>query len=60
MQVLGSSCGSMGRVVASDNRDLRFESSHKQILFSNKLKLYLKDENMEKEAWNSPIFKEVH
>ena len=29
----GSGCGSLGRVVASDTRDMWFESSHWQILF---------------------------
>ena len=31
---LGSGCGSVGRAVASDTRDPRFESSHQQILFT--------------------------
>ena len=31
MDVLGSGCGSVGRAVASDTRDPRFESSHRQI-----------------------------
>ena len=31
---LGSGCDTVGKVVASDTRDLRFESSHRQILFA--------------------------
>ena len=31
---LGSGCGTVGRAVASDTRDPRFESSHWQILFT--------------------------
>ena len=31
---LGSDCGSVGRAVASDNRDPRFESSLQEILFT--------------------------
>ena len=42
--VLGSGCGTVGRAVASDTRDARFESSYLQILFSNNCieKTYLK------------------
>ena len=45
-------CGPVGRAVASDIRDLRFESSHRQYyLLSTVLhKLCRKDENKEKEA----------
>jgi len=31
--ILGSGCGSVGRVIASDTRGLRFESCQQQILF---------------------------
>ena len=30
IQAMGSGCGSVGRVVASDSRDPQFESSHRQ------------------------------
>ena len=31
---LGSDCDAVGRAVASDTRDLRFESSHRQIIYN--------------------------
>ena len=53
-------CGSVGRVVASDIRGPRFESSHRQKLFILNICLlstvYRKDENKEKEAGNGPFF----
>ena len=33
---LGSGCGTVGGVFASDNRDLEFESNHRQFLFALK------------------------
>ena len=56
---LGSSCGSVGRVVATDTRDPWFESSHrKNFLFRTFVyyRLYWKDKNKEKEAVNGPFF----
>ena len=53
----GSGCGSVGREVASDTRDPRFESTHRQIFI---FKLYnRKDKNKEKEkeAGNGPSLK---
>ena len=35
MKVVGSGCGSVGRVVASDAKGPRFESSHRQTLISD-------------------------
>ena len=34
-EVMGSSCGSVGRVVAPETRDWRFKSRHRQNLFTN-------------------------
>ena len=52
---LGSGCGSVGRAVASDTRDLWFESRHQQNFI---YKLYnRKDENKEKEAGSGSSFK---
>ena len=49
---LGSGCGSVGRAVASDTRDLRFKSRHWQNFI---YQLYnRKDENKEKDAGNGP------
>ena len=42
--ILGSGCGSVGRVVASKSRGPQFESSHRNVY----CQLYLKDENKEK------------
>ena len=40
---LGSDCGSVGRAVSFDTRDLQFESSDRQILFTiNSIKIYSK------------------
>ena len=51
----GSGCGSVGRVVASDTRGPRFESSH-FILNILSCQLYSKDENQEKKAGNGQFF----
>ena len=49
---LGSGCGSVGRAVTSDTRDLRFESKHRQNFI---YQLYNRqDENKEKEVGNGP------
>ena len=47
---LGSDCDAVGRAVASDTRDLRFESSHRQIIYNllYYCQLYWKDENKKK------------
>ena len=48
-------CGSVVRAVASDTRDLQFESRHQQNII---YQLYnRKDENKEKEAANAPSLK---
>ena len=53
----GSGCGSVGRAVASNTRDPRFESRHRQSFI---YQLYIrKDENKEKEAGNGPSFKKT-
>ena len=55
---LGSGCGSVGRVVASDSRGPQFESSHRQKFILNiYCQLYWKDKNKEKEAGNGPFLK---
>ena len=54
----GSGCGSVCRVVASDTRGPRFESSHRQTFIGHLFvccQLYWKDENKEKEARNGPF-----
>ena len=57
---MGSGCGSVGRVVASNSRGQRFESSHQQKFILNiYCQLYWKDENKEKEARNGPFKKEL-
>ena len=52
-------CGSVGRAVASNTRDPRFESSHWQkiIYIEHLFTVYRKDENKEKEARNGPFFR---
>ena len=57
--MVGSGCGAVGRVVASDTRGPGFESSHRQLLLNIYLLLTVcrKDENKEKEAGNGPFFK---
>ena len=51
---LGSDCGSVGRAVSFDTRDLQFESSDRQILFTiNSIKNCNETTNIkEKEAGN--------
>ena len=49
----GSGCGSVGRAVASDTWDLRFNDSNWQLLFSVNC-LYCYDENKEKWGWEWP------
>ena len=55
----GSGCRSVGGVVTSDTRDLRFEPRHRQsLIYQIIYQLYLrKDENKEKEAGNGPSLK---
>ena len=49
---LGSGCGSVGRAVASNTRDLSFKSRNRQNII---YQLYnRKDENKVKEAGNGP------
>ena len=52
--ILGSSCGSVGRVVASNTRSPRFESSHQQNFCIKNLYYVncfeIKDKNKEKET----------
>ena len=53
--LLGSGCGSVGRAVASNNRDLRFVSRHRQnFLYQLDSR---KDENKEKAVGNGPSLK---
>ena len=40
--LLGSSCGSVGRAVASDSRGLRFKYRHRQKIIENLLSTVLK------------------
>ena len=49
---LDSGCGSVGRAVASNTRGLQFESSHRQICYTELYfcQLHRNDENEEKEA----------
>ena len=56
--MVGSGCGAVGRVVASDTRGPGFESSHRQLLLNSYLLLTVcrKDEHKEKEAGNGPFF----
>ena len=54
---MGSGGGSVGRAVASNTRDPRFESRHRQSFI---YQLYIrKDENKEKEAGNGPSLKKM-
>ena len=58
---MGSGCGSVGRVVASDSRDPPFESSHPQIFILNiNCQLYWKEENKEKEGGDCPFLIKVY
>ena len=51
----GSCCGSVGKAIASDNRDLRFESSQKQfVITANSIE---KSKVKKKEARNAPYKK---
>ena len=48
MKIFAGGCGAVGWAVASDTRDLRFESSNGQFYrLLAVLKLYRKDENIE-------------
>ena len=62
-RVKGRGYGAVGRVVASDTRGPRIESSHRQLLlniyllFNYLLFLFVeKTQNKEKEAGNGPFF----
>ena len=60
--LMGSGCGAVGRVVASNTRGPEFESSHRQPLLNIYLLLTVcrKDENKEKkEAANGPFKKNI-
>ena len=46
---LGNGCGSVGRAVAYNTRDLRFKSSHRQIFMHNMCCLHLTVENTKNE-----------
>ena len=55
---IGWNC--VGRGVAFDTRNLQFESSHRQILFTNNLrKAVLKRRKYRKEAGNGYFFKKT-
>ena len=51
---MGSGCGSVGRAIASNTRDPRFESCHQQNLSTNCI--IEEEENKEKETGNGPPF----
>ena len=57
----GSGCGSVGRAVASNTREPRFEPHHRQnFIYQIIYQLYKrKDENNEKKAGNGPSLKKV-
>ena len=50
---MDSGCGLVDRAVASETRDPRFESNHRQILFT--INCIIKDKNKENEAGNGPL-----
>ena len=57
---MGSGCGSVGRLVTSDTRSPRFESSHQLNSIQNmflRLGNCSKVENKEKEVGNGPLEK---
>ena len=57
-KIKGCGCGTAGRSLASDTRDLLFKSQHRQYSISNALICQLqvrKDENKEKEAGIGPL-----
>ena len=61
LSLVGSGCGSVGRVVASDTKGPRFKSSHRQqFIYTLNICLlstvYWKDENKEKRGRVWPIF----
>ena len=59
-KILGSGCGSVGRAIASNPRDLRFESIHwQEIVLNIYCQLYWRDENKETEAGNGPFKKTI-
>ena len=54
---MGSGCGSAGKAVAIDNRNLPFKPCHRPNFI---YQLYIsKDKNEEKEDWNGPIKKKA-
>ena len=55
LQTRGSGCGAVGKVIASDTRDLRFKLSHQQILFTSSC--IEKTKIKKKEAGKSPVKK---
>ena len=56
---MGSGCGTVARVVASDTRGPGFEFSNRQLLLNICfLSTVYKDENKEKEARNVQFFKD--
>ena len=58
-KILGSGCGSVGSEVASDTRDPRFESSHRQTFIEHLFSVNCveKTKIKKKEAKNGPFFK---
>ena len=54
MHLLGSGCGTVGRAVASNTRDLWFESQHRQKFICHLCHWCRKDKNKEKEAGIGP------
>ena len=56
---MGSSCGSVGIGVTSNNRGLRLDSSHWQLLMNQYIMLSIcrKDESEEEETGNGPLKK---
>ena len=57
---MGSCCGAVGIVIASNSRDPRFESSHQQYyLLSTALKTVMKRRKWKKETGNGPNLKNL-
>ena len=58
MNQMGSGCGSVGRAVAFDTRDPRFDSSHQQTFIKHLFNVNCveKTKIKKKEAGNGPFF----
>ena len=59
--LLGTGCGWIGRAVASNNRRLRFKSSHQQNVLMNIITVNCrKEKNNQKEAEHCPLWNPYH